>query len=80
GAFLAPCTSFLLTFRALKYWELSRVNMLKTTQPLFVLPMAYLVFGKIPGGITLFGGLLILIGALWLSWIHLRRSDIRETS
>ena len=80
GAFLAPCASFLLTFRALTYWELSRVNMLKTTQPLFVLPMAYLVFGKIPGGITLFGGLLIVIGALWLSWIHLRRSDIRETS
>lgn len=71
GAFLAPCASFLLTFRAYKYWELSRVNMLKTTQPLFVVPMAYLVFGKIPGGSTLIGGLLILIGALWLSWIHL---------
>ncbi len=71
GAFLAPCASFFLTFRSYRYWELSRASMIKTMQPLLVLPMAYIVFGTIPTGRALLGGVLILMGAFWLSWIHL---------
>jgi len=71
GAFLGPCASFLLMFRAFVHWELSRASMIKTMQPLFVLPMAYMIFGSIPTGRALLGGLLILVGALGLSWMHL---------
>lgn len=71
GAFLAPCASFFLTFRSYRYWELSRASMVKTMQPVFVLPMAYMVFGTIPTGRVLVGGVLILVGAFWLGWIHL---------
>ncbi len=72
GALLGPCASFLLTFKAYQYWELSRATIVRTAQPLFVLPMAYLAFGSIPKGRVLLGGFLILGGAFWLGWIHLK--------
>ncbi len=70
GAFLGPCASFLLTFRSYRYWDLSRSSIVLMAQPLFVLPLAYFVFGKLPAGIELVGGLVILVGAFWLGWIH----------
>ena len=71
GAFLGPCASFLLTFRSYRYWDLSRSSMVRTVQPIFVLPLAYVVFGKLPAGKELLGGCVILVGAFWLAWIHL---------
>lgn len=41
GAFIGPCASFLLTFRSYRYWDLSRSSMVKTAEPLFVLPLSY---------------------------------------
>ncbi len=73
GAFLSPCASFLLTFRSYRYWDLSRSSVVRTVQPLFVLPMAYAVFRKLPVGKELIGGGLIMAGAFWLAWIHFRR-------
>ena len=70
GAFLGPCASFLLTFRSYRYWELSRSSVVLTAQPLLVLPMAYLAFGKIPSGLELVGGFIILGGAFSLIWLH----------
>ena len=70
GAFLGPCASFLLTFRSYRYWELSRSSVVLTAQPLFVLPMAVLAFGKIPTGLELAGGSVILAGAFFLVWLH----------
>jgi drug/metabolite transporter (DMT)-like permease len=70
GAFLGPCASFLLTFRSYKYWSLSRSSIILTAQPLIVLPMALLAFGKIPTGLELVGGLVILAGAFWLVLLH----------
>lgn len=70
GAFLGPCASFLLTFRSYRYWELSRSSIVLTAQPLFVLPMAFLTFGKIPTGLELLGGFVILGGAFSLVWLH----------
>jgi len=70
GAFLGPCASFLLTFRSYRYWPLSRSSIILTAQPLLVLPMAYLVFGKIPSGLELAGGVVILAGAFFLVWLH----------
>ena len=70
GAFLGPCASFLLTFRSYRYWELSRSSVVLTAQPLLVLPMAYLAFGRIPSGLELMGGFVILGGAFSLIWLH----------
>jgi drug/metabolite transporter (DMT)-like permease len=70
GAFLGPCASFLLTFRSYRYWELSRSSIVLTAQPLLVLPMAFLAFGKIPTGLELLGGFIILGGAFSLVWLH----------
>jgi drug/metabolite transporter (DMT)-like permease len=70
GAFLGPCASFLLTFRSYRYWELSRSSIVLTGQPLFVLPMAALAFGKIPTGLELAGGFVILAGAFFLVLLH----------
>ena len=70
GAFLGPCASFLLTFRSYRYWELSRSSIVLTAQPLLVLPMAYIAFGKIPSGLELLGGFVILGGAFSLMWLH----------
>ncbi len=70
GAFLGPCLGHLLMFRSYMYWELSRASIVVIVQPLLVIPLAYLVFGKFPGGMELIGGMVILIGAFWLAWVH----------
>ena len=70
GAFLGPCASFLLTFRSYRYWELSRSSIVLTAQPLFVLPMAAVAFSKIPTGLELAGGFVILGGAFMLVLLH----------
>lgn len=70
GAFLGPCVSFLLTFRSYRYWELSRSSIVRTIQPIFVVPLAYIVFGKLPVMRELIGGSIILIGAFYFAWIH----------
>lgn len=70
GAFLGPCVSFLLTFRSYRYWELSRSSIVRTIQPIFVVPLAYIVFGKLPVIRELIGGSIILIGAFYFAWIH----------
>jgi drug/metabolite transporter (DMT)-like permease len=70
GAFLGPCCSFLFTFRSYRYWSLSRSSIVLTIQPLIVLPMAYIAFGRIPTVLQLIGGAIILAGALWLAKLH----------
>ncbi len=72
GAFLGPCASFLLTFRSYRYWDLSRASIVRTTQPLFVLPLAYAALGTVPGLRSVLGGCLILVGAVWLGWQRMR--------
>jgi transporter family protein len=73
GAFLGPCVGYLLIFRSYRYWDLSRSSVVLIIQPIFVLPLAYLFFGKLPAGKELFGGFFILAGALWLAWVHFMR-------
>jgi drug/metabolite transporter (DMT)-like permease len=70
GAFLGPCASFLLTFRSYRYWDLSRSSIVRTIQPIFVIPLAYIVFGKLPIMREFIGGSIILIGAFYFAWIH----------
>jgi drug/metabolite transporter (DMT)-like permease len=74
GAFLGPCASFLLTFRAYRYWTLSQSSIVLTAQPLLVLPLAYVFLGSFPTPRELTGGSLILAGAFWLAAIQVLRA------
>jgi drug/metabolite transporter (DMT)-like permease len=74
GAFLGPCLSYNLTFRSYSHWELARTSMVRTSQPLFVVPLAYVFLGKLPAGREWAGGLVILAAAVWMAWMQLRGS------
>ena len=73
GAFLGPCASFLLTFRAYRYWNLSQSSLVLTIQPLLVLPLASCFLGTFPAEKELTGGLIILLGAFCLAFAHLKK-------
>jgi len=75
GAFLGPCASFLLTFRAYRYWSLSQSSIVLTIQPLLVLPMAYFFLKTLPERSELTGGCVILLGSFWLAFIQAKRSN-----
>ena len=75
GAFLGPCASFLLTFRAYRYWTLSQSSLILCGQPLFTLPMAYIFLGTLPTTKEWMGGCVILLGAFWLGLIELTRAN-----
>ncbi len=80
GAFLGPCVSFLLTFRSYRYWDLSRSTIVRTAQPLFVLPLAYLFLTRLPTRNEFLGGCMMLAGAFWLAWIHIIQRKRGQTS
>jgi drug/metabolite transporter (DMT)-like permease len=73
GAFLGPCASFLLTFRAYRYWSLSQSSIVLTVQPLLVLPLAYIFLASLPTPRELAGGCVILAGSSWLAFIQIRK-------
>lgn len=75
GAFLGPCASFLLTFRAYRYWTLSQSSLILSGQPLFTLPMAYIFLRTFPTTKEWMGGCVILLGAFWLGVIELTRAN-----
>ncbi|MCX6894804.1 MAG: DMT family transporter [Verrucomicrobia bacterium] len=70
GALIGPCLSVTLTFASYRYWEMTRTAMVMTLQPLVVFPMAWVMFHDVPGGWKLIGGLVILVGGLWLVALH----------
>lgn len=72
GALLAPCIGTIISLRSYLHWEVSRASIIRTTEPLFVIPLAYLVFGNLPAGMELVGGAVILAGAIWLGWVQSR--------
>jgi len=71
GALLGPTLSFICMFQSFRYWEFYRTSIVLTVQPLIVLPLAYIFLNEIPGKMQLLGGLIILIGVLWLIFIHI---------
>lgn len=73
GALLAPCLGNMLSFHSYRYWSMSRNVMVMAIQPLVVLPMAWVVFGRLPASQALVGGFIILIGSVWISWIYLSK-------
>jgi len=74
GAFLGPCASFLLTFRAYKCWSLSKSSLILMAQPLLVLPMAYVFLDTVPQLKELTGGGIILSGGLWFALIQVKKN------
>ncbi len=70
GALLGPCLSVTLIYASYRYWEMTRTAMVLALQPLAVLPMAYLMFHETPGGWKLWGGMIILLGGVWLVALH----------
>jgi len=76
GAFLGPCASFLLTFRAYSYWTLSQSSLILTAQPLLVLPLAYVFLGTVPTTREVVGGCIILSGAFWFAFMQLTKARI----
>lgn len=74
GAFIGPGLGVYMTFKAYQYWNLSRSSIITTLQPLFVIPLAYTFLNTFPSKQEFLGGLIILLGCLWLSWIHLENS------
>jgi drug/metabolite transporter (DMT)-like permease len=72
GAFIGPCLSHILIFRAYRVWDLSRASLVEISQPLFVIPLAYAFLAQLPAGREVLGGTLILAGAAALGWMHVR--------
>lgn len=70
GSLIGPFLSYLLMFRSYDFWPMSRSAIVWTLQPLIVLPLAWLVFGSVPSGSKLVGGLITLAGAFWLAILH----------
>lgn len=66
GAFLGPVLGVYLTYRSYKYWDLSYTAIVQSTEPIWVIILAYIFLHKIPQGREFFGGCLIIIGAVLL--------------
>lgn len=74
GSLIGPCLSLIAMFEAYKYWELSRVSLIQTMEPVFVLTLAWFILNRLPTIQALWGGGMILGGALWMVVIHYRRN------
>ncbi|HUW56537.1 MAG TPA: DMT family transporter [Planctomycetota bacterium] len=74
GALISPVLGNLLSFHAYRYYNLSQSALVLMIQPLLVLPIAYVFLGMLPSRQGLLGGLLILVGAFAVVWIHFSTS------
>jgi drug/metabolite transporter (DMT)-like permease len=64
--------SFILTFKSYTYWSLSYSSLVRTLDPLLVLPLGYLAYHYIPGPREFIGGSMILVGAVAFVLLHLQ--------
>ncbi|MDP6379805.1 MAG: DMT family transporter [Phycisphaerae bacterium] len=78
GAFLGPSVGHVFLYLSLRYWDMSRTAIVRTSGPLFVLPMSFLFLSRLPTTAQLAGGCVILAGAFWLAWIHLRKKPAAQ--
>jgi len=73
GALGGPCLGYLAFFRSYRCWDFSRTSIVYTVQPLMVLPLALIFLRMVPTRGQLLGGVIIMLGALGLAWLHARR-------
>lgn len=69
GAFFGPFLANVLNYRALSLIGVARMSILRNLQPLFLIPIAYLFLGTVPGlrqlvgGAVVLGGVVLMVGA-----------------
>ncbi len=72
GAFFGPFLANSLNYRAIMHIGVARMSIIRNAQPLFLIPVAYLFLGTVPGLRQLAGGLVVLVGVLLVVSARLR--------
>jgi len=72
GSLLGPFLTVISGYLALQYIPLSRKAIIASTRGLFVLAGAYLYFGEFPKTIALIGGLITIIGVLFIAFAKIK--------
>jgi len=72
GALFGPFLGFMFLYKALSFFEVSRVSAIRTSFPFFVALYSFLIFHTIPGPRQVLGGGIIIVGILVLisGWSH----------
>ena len=68
GSLLGPFLTVISGYLALQYIPLSRKAVIASTRGLFVLAGSYLYFGEFPKSIALIGGMITIIGVLFIAF------------
>ncbi len=68
ASFFGEWACWLLFYKSYEHWELTRTSMVRTAEPLLVIPLSGLILGMIPHSQELLGGGVILLGAFLLIW------------
>lgn len=76
GALIAPFLSYIFFYSALRYTDLAKAVVIRATQPLFVAIYGLILFGTLITAQQFLGGLLMLIGVIFMLW---ERRDADES-
>jgi drug/metabolite transporter (DMT)-like permease len=68
GSLLGPFLTVISGYLALQYIPLSRKAIIASTRGLFVLAGSYLYFGEFPKTIALIGGMITIVGVLFIAF------------
>ncbi|MGQ9457186.1 MAG: DMT family transporter [Anaerolineae bacterium] len=74
GAFFGPFLANSLNYRAIMHIGVARMSIIRNVQPLFLIPVAYLFLGTVPGLRQLAGGVVVLAGVLLVVLARLREA------
>ena len=70
GAFFGPFLSYVLFYKGLSSLEIGQAAIIRASQPLFVAVYSFVLFGSLISGRQFIGGLIILLGILFILWPH----------
>ncbi len=70
AAFLVSYLSRTLNFHAYRHWPIAYTSIVDFSQPVFVLPLALLLLGEVPNLQGILGGVVIILGGVWLVLAH----------
>jgi drug/metabolite transporter (DMT)-like permease len=70
AAFLVSYLSRTLNFHAYRHWPIAYTSIVDFSQPVFVLPLALLLLGEMPDLQGIVGGVVIIVGGVWLVLAH----------